>query len=170
LKIRPAVDILRPVRLRSTKPCKNKGNILVRKLKQVAFVGTLVLAFAPWAPLLAHSHEGEEEAAVSPKLETLLRTVLEGVEGTEIIVSRVTIPPNSSLPKHWHPGEEFAYVLEGSITLWQEGKEDIIGVPGDLLKIPLKQTHTAITGEEGGVAIVFRVHEEGQPERVPVEG
>ena len=34
---------------------------------------------------------------------------LEGVEGTEVIVSHVTIP-NTSLPKHWHPGEELTTV------------------------------------------------------------
>ena len=60
-------------------------------------------------------------------LENLLKAQLEGVEGTEVIVSRVTIPPHTSLPKHWHPGEEFAYILEGSVVLWQEGKDEIVG-------------------------------------------
>lgn len=138
-------------------------------VRQSAFITALALYFGMSVPAWAHSHETEEMAAPIPELETLMHTVLEGVEGTEIIVSRVSIPPNSSLPKHWHPGEEFAYVLEGSITLWQEGKEDIVGMPGDLMKVPLKQVHTAITGDEGGVVIVFRIHEKGQPERFPVE-
>lgn len=103
------------------------------------------------------------------KLETLMKAVLEGVDGTEVIVSRVTLPPNTSLPKHWHPGEEFAYVLEGSATLWQEGKEDIVCKAGDAVKVPLKQVHTAITKDVGATFLVFRVHEQGKPERVPVE-
>jgi hypothetical protein len=37
------------------------------------------------------------------------------------------------------------------------------------LKVPLKQVHTAITTEEGATILVFRVHELGKPERVPVE-
>jgi len=121
--------------------------------------------------LLGHGDPMEEKAAGKPgvKLETLLEAVLEGVDGTEVIVSRVTLPPNTSLPKHWHPGEEFAYVLEGSVVLWQKGKEDIVGKQGDALKVPLKQVHTAITKDEGATILVFRVHEEGQPERVPVE-
>ncbi|MCA9758086.1 MAG: cupin domain-containing protein [Candidatus Eisenbacteria bacterium] len=102
-------------------------------------------------------------------LENLLRAELEGVEGTEVIVSRVTILPHSSLPKHWHPGEEFAYVLEGSCTLWQDGKEDIVTRAGDVAKVPLQQVHTAITTEEGAVVLVFRVHQKGQPERVLVD-
>ena len=113
-------------------------------------------------------------AAASPakaglKLETLLKAELEGVDGTEVIVSRVVMPPNTSIPKHWHPGEEFAYVLEGSVTLWQEGKDDITGTAGDVMKVPLKQVHTAITSDEGATILVFRVHEQGQPERVPVD-
>jgi quercetin dioxygenase-like cupin family protein len=118
---------------------------------------------------LGHDNSAEEKATgkPGPKLETLLQSVLEGVEGTEVIVSRVTIPPNTSLPKHWHPGEEFAYILEGSVILWQEGKTDIVGNPGDVMKVPLKQVHTAITKDEGATILVFRVHEQGKPERVP---
>ena len=104
-----------------------------------------------------------------PVLENLLKSQLEGVKDTEIIVSRVTIPPNTSLPKHWHPGEEFAYVLEGSAVLWQEGKDDLIGKKGDVLKVPLNQIHTAVTTDEGATILVFRVHELGKPERTIVE-
>jgi quercetin dioxygenase-like cupin family protein len=103
------------------------------------------------------------------KLENLLKAQLESVDGTEVIVSRVTMPPNTSLPKHWHPGEEFGYVLEGSVVLWQDGKDDIVGKKGDVVKVPLKQVHTAITKDEGATILVFRVHEQGKPERVPVE-
>lgn len=101
------------------------------------------------------------------KLNNLMKATLEGVKGTEVIVSHVTIPPNTTLPRHWHPGEEFAYVLEGSVTLWQKGKEDVKGKTGDVIKVPLKQIHTAITNEDGVTLLVFRVHEQGKPERVP---
>jgi quercetin dioxygenase-like cupin family protein len=115
------------------------------------------------------SGPGADSAPAAPNLETLLSTALTGVENTEVIVSRVTIPPNTSLPKHWHPGEEFAYVLEGSVTLWREGAGEIVGKPGDVVMVPLKQVHTAITKEEGATILVFRVHQKGQPERVLVE-
>jgi quercetin dioxygenase-like cupin family protein len=102
-------------------------------------------------------------------LENLLKAQLDRIEGTEVIVSRVTIPPHTSLPKHWHPGEEFGYVLEGSAILWQEGKEEIVVNAGEVVKIPLEQVHTAITQDEGATILVFRVHEEGKPERFPAE-
>lgn len=104
-----------------------------------------------------------------PKLETLMSAALEGAEGTEVIVSRVTLPANTSLPRHWHPGEEFAYILKGSVVLWQKGKADVVGKAGEVIKVPLKQIHTAMTKEEGATILVFRVHEQGQPERVPVD-
>jgi quercetin dioxygenase-like cupin family protein len=103
------------------------------------------------------------------KLETLLKTQLEGVDGTEVIVSKVQIPANTSLPKHWHPGEEFVYILEGSVTLWQKDKKSIIGRTGEVVKVPLEQIHTGITGNEGASLLVFRVHERGKPERVMAE-
>ncbi len=44
------------------------------------------------------------------------------VEGIEVIVSRVQVPPNAELPRHWHPGEEFGYVIDGEVSLWLEGE------------------------------------------------
>lgn len=131
----------------------------------------MLISFVFITPVAASKHENtkEEEASSQIELETLMKAELEGFEGGEIIVSRVSLPPHSSLPKHWHPGEEFGYVLEGSVTLWQDGKEDILAKAGDVLEVPLKQVHTAITQEEGATILVFRVHEEGKPERVPVE-
>ena len=108
-------------------------------------------------------------AGAKPVLNNLLRAELEGVEGTEVIVSHVTLPPNTTLPKHWHPGEEFAYVLEGSTTLWQKGKKEKQVSAGEVVKIPLKQIHTAKTGDKGATILVFRVHEKGKPERVLAE-
>jgi quercetin dioxygenase-like cupin family protein len=139
-------------------------------------IGISLLVLPVWGAALAQgSHDSSQPggaksaSAEKPKLETLLSAALEGVESTEVIVSRVTIPPNTSLPKHWHPGEEFAYILEGSATLWQDGKEDITAKAGDVMKISLKQVHTAITGDEGATILVFRVHEHGKPERILVD-
>ena len=117
------------------------------------------LIFAPF--INAHANE--------LKLEKLMSETLAADPDIEIIVSRVSIPPNSALPKHWHPGEEFAYVLKGSVTLWQEGKDDTLWTQGEVAKVPLKQVHTAITGDEGVTVLVFRVHQKGQPERIKVE-
>ncbi len=103
------------------------------------------------------------------KIDNIMTSQLELVEGLEIVVSHVEIPANTTLPKHWHPGEEFVYVLEGSEVLWQKDKPDVHLNKGDVFKVPLRQIHTATTGEEGVTVLVFRVHEKGQPVRVNVE-
>ena len=119
---------------------------------------------------IVFSHEGTHAEDHSKlKLENLRTDKLAGVENTEVVVSRVVIPPNTTLSKHWHPGEEFAYIIEGSVTLWQEGNADIVGKQGDVIKVPLKQVHTAITKETGATIVVFRVHELGKQQRYLVE-
>ena len=119
------------------------------------------------AVLAAGSAYPKEAAQL--KVETLSSSQLEGVEGTDLIVSRVTFPPNTTLPTHWHPGEEFAYILEGSATLTMEGEEDTTFSAGELSVIPLKRVHSATSGDEGATILVFRVHQRGQPERVLVD-
>ena len=109
------------------------------------------------------------KAAVQMKFEDLMTEKLQGVENTEVVVSITTVPPHTTLPKHWHPGEEFAYILDGSIVLIQDGKADEYYRKGDVGKVPLKQVHTVRTDEESATILIFRVHELGQPGRFLVE-
>jgi quercetin dioxygenase-like cupin family protein len=107
--------------------------------------------------------------AMQLKFEDLMTEQLKGVENTEVVVSITTVPPHTTLPKHWHPGEEFAYVLDGSLVLMQEGKADEYYKKGDVGKVPLKQVHTVRTEEESATILIFRVHELGQPGRILVD-
>lgn len=99
----------------------------------------------------------------------LLTAQLEGVDDTEVVVSITTVPAHTTLPRHWHPGEEFAYILDGSIVLHQDDKPDEVYNKGDVGKVPLKQVHTVSTREEGAKILIFRVHELGQPGRILVQ-
>ena len=101
--------------------------------------------------------------------ETLIKSQLERVENTEAMLSHVRIPGGVLLPRHWHPGEEFAFVIEGSVILMIEGSDDRQMVAGDAIMIPAKRIHSARAGSDGVVLAVFRVHEIGQQERVVVE-
>ena len=139
-------------------------------MKKLIIVCSAISAFFFGGLWLAAISVADEPSAVpGPVLETLLSTQLEGVQGTEVIVSRVVIPPNASLPKHWHPGEEFAYVLEGSVIVRRDGEADVTVSKGDVAKIPLKRIHTAVTTDQGSTILVFRVHEIGEPGRVLVD-
>ena len=99
----------------------------------------------------------------------MMTSQLELVEGIEVVLSYVDIPPQTTLPKHWHPGEEFLYVLKGSGILWQEDKSDTRLDEGNVFKVPLKQIHTFTAGEDGATVVLFRVHEIDRPVRINVE-
>ena len=103
------------------------------------------------------------------KVENLMTEKLQVAEGTEIVLTHITIPPHTELPLHYHDGEEFIYVLEGSAYVVLKDKEDILLSKGDFFKVPLREVHTAKTTDETAIAIVFRVHESGKPVRVLVE-
>lgn len=99
----------------------------------------------------------------------MLRAKLSMAEGLEVIISDVVIPPGTTVPRHYHPGEEFVYALEGSVVHVQEGQPDRIVHAGEALVIPPGAEHAPRGGPEGGRAIVFRVHVEGQEERILVD-
>lgn len=106
------------------------------------------------------------------QLENLLQTSLaeEFTPGREVVVSHVKIPPNTTMDRHWHPGEEFHYYLAGEVEIEIDGEPSHIGKPGTVGHVPFRKMHTAITGEEGAEVLVFRVHTEGEPVRYLEEG
>jgi quercetin dioxygenase-like cupin family protein len=103
------------------------------------------------------------------KINNILRDSLGLREGIEVILSYIEIPKNSTLPTHFHPGEEFVYMLEGSGELTFNKKTKITIKAGDAIKVPLKEVHSFSTLNEAARAVVFRVHEKGQPDRILVE-
>ena len=129
----------------------------MRKLLAVAF-GLLCAA-----PGLAH-----EDHAMPPGSNQMLRAPITAAPDLEVIVSDVVIPPNATVPRHYHPGEEFVYVIEGSAVHVEEGKPDLPMKAGDAYVVPPGAIHAPRAGPDGARAIVFRVHVKGQPERIPV--
>ena len=103
-----------------------------------------------------------------PGSNQMLRAPLTIADGLEVIISDVVIPPNATVPRHYHPGEEFLYVIEGSAVHVEEGKDDRILSAGDAYVIPPRAIHAPRGGPDGARAIVFRVHVEGVNERTLV--
>lgn len=85
--------------------------------------------------------------------------------GREVLVDRVEIPPNSKLDRHWHPGEEFHYYLEGDPEITIEGKGLTRPALGTVGHVPYKALHRAGAGRAGATILVFRVHTTGEPWR-----
>jgi quercetin dioxygenase-like cupin family protein len=55
-------------------------------------------------------------SAQEVKRTELSRTDLTGVEGKEIVIQLVEVPPGSTSIRHFHHGEEVFYVLEGAMV------------------------------------------------------
>ena len=105
---------------------------------------------------------------LAPGSNEMLRAKLAAAPDLEVLISDVIIPPGAEVPRHYHPGEEFAYVIEGSALHVEEGREDRELVAGDAMVIAPEAIHSPRGGPEGARAIVFRVHLKDQPERIPV--
>jgi quercetin dioxygenase-like cupin family protein len=127
----------------------------------------LLVALVGIYPMVGHAAKPSQN--VSVQAENLLRESIAGVEGKEVIVSRVNFPPHTELPWHWHPGEEFFYVIEGSVTLKRRGEADVTAAQGGAQKIGPQVIHTGRTGEQGAELVIFRVHATGEPERYLVD-
>ncbi|WP_424948152.1 cupin domain-containing protein [Candidatus Spongiihabitans sp.] len=108
--------------------------------------------------------------AESPKFESaeLLRQPLHGADNKEIILSLVTVPPGLTAPRHYHSGEEFAYVIEGTaISLFDDQDNEVVNA-GEAAHIPYGIVHS-VRADKGVVkALVVRIHDRGTPERTLV--
>jgi quercetin dioxygenase-like cupin family protein len=131
----------------------------------------ILLLLAAFALSACSAGEEKETAAFTPPpgSNEMLRAQITAAPELEVIISDVVIPPGATVPRHYHPGEEFVYVIEGEAVHVEEGKEDRILKAGDAMVIPPQAVHSPYGGLEGARAIVFRVHVEGSPERIPVE-
>ncbi|HEX9868616.1 MAG TPA: cupin domain-containing protein [Candidatus Tectomicrobia bacterium] len=72
-----------------------------------------------------------QQAAV--KRTPLLKGELMGVTGKEVTMFMAEIPPGARTGKHYHPGDEFIFVLEGAGVLEEQGKPPITMKPGTAL-------------------------------------
>lgn len=126
-------------------------------------VGSSALCIA--AAFLAGASFGSSQA--KSKVTNLLHESLNEkfIPDREVLVDLVEIPPNASLDRHWHPGEEFHYYLEGEPEILIEGKGTTRPSPGTVGHVPFEKVHRAGAGKAGAKILVFRVHTKGKPWR-----
>jgi quercetin dioxygenase-like cupin family protein len=87
-----------------------------------------------------------------------------GVPGREVIQVRVDFAPGVEFGKHSHPGEEIAYVLEGSLEYEVEGKSPVTLKAGEALFIPAGTIHAAKNVGSGNAAeLATYIVEKGKP-------
>jgi len=136
-------------------------------MKPILF-GLSVLILSGCVSVTAHHHDHEDTMRPPPGSNQMLRAPITISDDLEVIISDVVIPPGATVPRHYHPGEEFLYVIEGSAVHVEEGKEDQVLSAGDAYVIPPEAEHAPRGGPNGARAIVFRVHKDGLPERINI--
>lgn len=92
----------------------------------------------------------------------------EAAAGSQLIVTDLRLGPDAVGVTHYHPWEEFLYVIEGSALLEMDGAPPRTLLAGDRFVIPAQVVHTPRAGPQGMRGIVVRVHREGDPVSVPV--
>ena len=98
----------------------------------------------------------------------VLRGDIAAAPGHELVVGDLVLGPDAEVPRHYHYGEEFIYVIGGSVTLFRPGLPDLVLQAGDAVRIAPGTVHRARTGPDGLRAVSNWVAVEGKPLRVPV--
>ena len=105
------------------------------------------------------------------KRTTLQQKDLEGVPGREVVMFVAEIMPGGVAGRHFHPGPEFFYVLEGSLTLEPDGQAPMTLRKGDSGHNLAKAVHNAKNASTTETAKVLGVliGEKGAPLSTPVQ-
>ena len=91
------------------------------------------------------------------------------VPNHEAVMARGEFEAGAGTPKHTHPGEEVAYILEGQVTVEMEGKPAMVLKAGDVFFVPGGQVHAAKNTGTGPAKVVSTyIVEKGKPLMTPV--
>lgn len=86
----------------------------------------------------------------------------------EAVQVRVDFPPGAAFGMHTHPGEEIAYVLQGSLAYHSPGRPLIVLRAGEALFIPAGTRHAARNVAAGrSVELATYLVDRGKPLVVP---
>jgi quercetin dioxygenase-like cupin family protein len=116
---------------------------------------------------IGHAFHGSAQPPVAV-VELVKRDLAAG--GKEGSIFLVELAPGAAVGKHYHPGDAFAYILEGSMMLELEGKPPVTLKPGDSGHVLPRQVHDDKNASSAKPLkfLVFHVTEKGQPLAIPV--
>ena len=103
--------------------------------------------------------------APAPGIHQVLEGPIAAAPGHSLIVGDLNMPPGAEIPRHYHHGEEFLYVIGGSALVSREGEPDVTLMPGQGLRIAPGTVHWGHAGPEGVRAVSNWVSVDGKPLR-----
>jgi quercetin dioxygenase-like cupin family protein len=106
--------------------------------------------------------------AVQQQVPGLTRTDLQredlSIPGREMIQNRVDIAPDAPAIRHWHPGEEIIYVIEGTLEYEIDGEGSRTVGAGGALTVPAERVHSVRNvGDGSATELATYVVEKDKP-------
>ena len=90
--------------------------------------------------------------------------------GREVVQAIAEFPPGTAVGRHTHPGEEVAYILEGTVLLEVDGKPAATKKAGEYFIIPAGTIHNATNKGKGNAKVLATyIIEKGKPVATPVK-
>ena len=131
---------------------------------------TLVLALA-LGIVLGAAGTRYVTAMQHAKVTELYKAALATSEGNEASIFLAELAPGANMGKHYHPGDAFAYILEGSMLLEIVGKDSVTLRAGQSGSLPPRVVHDDKNASATAPLrfLVFHVAKKGDPLAVPVQ-
>lgn len=139
-------------------------------MKKTAVICSLILAGGVVLGIIGDRVLNANQDPVKSTL--LIRTTVGGVEEKEARVVLVEFSPGAAVRgKHYHPGNEIVYVLDGSVILEVQGRPPVTFRQGEIFQQPPGQVHTGRNASATAVAklLQFLIVDKDGPAAVPVK-
>ncbi|MXO70639.1 cupin domain-containing protein [Alteraurantiacibacter buctensis] len=130
----------------------------------------IVLATVPALALAACSTApaGPQSVAVydpPPGINQVLEDRIAAAPGHSLIVGDLNMGPGAPIPRHFHHGEEYIYLIGGSATVSRAGQPDLQLGPGQSVTIAPGVVHWGTAGPEGMRGISVWIKDDDHPLR-----
>jgi quercetin dioxygenase-like cupin family protein len=108
--------------------------------------------------------------APPPGINQVLEGPIASDPGHTLILGDLNMGPGAAIPRHYHHGEEFIYILGGSATVSRTGEPDLVLQPGQGVRIAPGVVHWGTAGPQGMRAVSAWVKDDSKPLREAVAG
>jgi len=105
------------------------------------------------------------------KVTELYKADLVTSDGKEASMFLAELGPGANMGKHYHPGDAFAYILDGTMLLEIEGGKSVTLKSGQSGSLPPRTVHDDKNASQTAPLkfLVFHVAKKGEPLAVPVQ-
>ena len=129
---------------------------------------TIMLASLVLVLALVALGASEQPKSNADSFSELHRAEVADATDAEVVMGLIERTGESTTPKHYHPGGEFGFVLDGVVSVETERKPRTTLRAGESFYQPPGEWHVISTGVSGAKTVVFRVLQKGQPMVVTV--